>query len=86
MLRQRRKIDIGSDYITPQTTQPDVEHDKSYLDYESDNMYDMRNLKYSTLDRLEHGTRITYYVLNHGEMIRMILNENKIKVSLIIYK
>ena len=58
MLRQRRKTDIKPDYITPTTTQPDIEHDKSNLDYETDNMYDMRNLRYSKLNDHEYQIRI----------------------------
>ena len=66
------KNDIDTDYITPKTIQPDIEHDTDNLDYTTDNLYDMRNLKYSTLDNLEHGTRIKYYVLNHGKRIHMV--------------
>ena len=66
------KKDIETDYITPKTIQPDIEHDTSNLDYTTDNLYDMRNLKYSTLDNLENGTRIKYYVLNNGKIIRMV--------------
>ena len=68
----REEKDIETDYITPITTQPDILHETSNLDYTTDDMYDMRNLKYSTLDRLEHGTRIKYYVLNNGKRIDMI--------------
>ena len=50
--------DIETDYITPKTTQPDIEHETSNLDYTTDNLYDMINFKYSTLDNLEHGTRM----------------------------
>ena len=63
---------IETEYITPKTTQPDIEHETSNLDYTTDDMYDMRNLKYSTLDNLEHGTRIKYYVLNNGKLIHMV--------------
>ena len=34
--------DIEIDLITPKTVQPDIEND-------TDNLYDMRNLRYSTL-------------------------------------
>ena len=64
--------DIETDYITPTTTQPDIEPDTSNLDYTTDNMYDMRNLKYSTLDDHELNTRIRYYVLMNGKRIDMI--------------
>ena len=57
--------DIETGLITPKTVQPDIEND-------TDNLYDMRNLKYSTLDNLEHGTRIRYYVLNNGKLIHMV--------------
>ena len=53
-------------------TQPDIEPDTSNLDYTIDNMYDMRNLKYSTLDDHEYNTRIKYYVLTNGKRIDMI--------------
>ena len=70
------KKDIETNYITPITTQPDIEPDiepdTSNLDYTTDDMYDMRNLKYSTLDRFENGTRIKYYVLMNGKVIHMI--------------
>ena len=66
------KKDIETDYITPITTHPDIEPETSNLDYTTDDMCDMRNLKCSTLDRLEHGTRIKYYVLNNGKVIHMI--------------
>ena len=59
--------DIETGLITPKTVQPDIENDTDNLDYTTDNLYDMRNLKYSTLDNLEHGTRIKYYVLNNGK-------------------
>ena len=72
MLRQRRKKDIETDYITPKTTQPDIEHETSNLDYRTDDMYDMRNLKHSTLDDHEYQTRIKFYVLMNGKVIHMI--------------
>ena len=68
----REEKDIETDLITQKTTQPDIEHDTDNLDYTTDNLYDMRNLKFSTLDNLEHGTRIKYYVLNNGKMIHMV--------------
>jgi hypothetical protein len=68
----RDEKDIETDYIAPTTTQPDIETETSNLDYTTDDMYDMRNLRYSTLDRFEHGTRIKYYVLNNGKRIDMI--------------
>ena len=70
--RDNEKKDIETDYITPTTTQPYIETETSNLDYTTDDMYDMRNLRYSTLDRFEHGTRIKYYVLNNGKRIDMI--------------
>ena len=69
---EEKKQYIETDVITPKTTQPDIEHETSNLDYTTDDMYDMRNLKYSTLDNLEHGTRIKYYVLNNGKLIHMV--------------
>ena len=63
---------VETNYITPKTTQPDIEPDTSDLDYTTDDRHDVRNLKCSTMDRLEHGTRITYYVLNNGNRIDMI--------------
>ena len=44
-------------------------------------MYDMRNLKHSTLDDHELGTRIKYYVLHNGEIIHMIQNKDKNKIN-----
>ena len=44
--------DIETDLITPNTIQPDIEHGTT------DNLYDMRNLKYSTLDDHELNVRI----------------------------
>ena len=64
--------DVEINLITPKTVQPDIENDTDNLDYTTDNLYDMRNLKYSTLDNLEHGTRIKYYVLNNGKLIHMV--------------
>ena len=70
------KKDIETDYITPITTQPDIEpdieSDTSNLDYTTDDMYDMRNLKYSTLNDHEYNVRIKYYVLMNGKVIHMI--------------
>ena len=66
------KKDIETDYITPKTIQPDIETETSNLDYSTDDMFDMRSLKYSTLDNHEYGTRIKYYVLNNGKRIDMI--------------
>ena len=66
------KKDIETNYITPITTQPDIVHETSNLDYTTDDMYDMRNLKYSTLDDHELNTRIKYYVLMNGKVIHMI--------------
>ena len=56
---QFEKKDIETDYITPNTIQPDIEIDTSNVDY-------------STLDNHEYGTRIKYYVLNNGKRIDMI--------------
>ena len=64
--------DIETDLITPKTTQPDIEHDTENLDYTTDNLYDMRNLKYSTLDDHELNVRIKYYVLMNGKVIHMV--------------
>ena len=58
--------DIETDLITPNTIQPDIEHGTT------DNLYDMRNLKYSTLDDHELNVRIKYYVLNNGKVIHMV--------------
>ena len=69
---REEKIYIKTNYFTPRTPQPDIELDTSNLDYETDNMYDMRNLKYSTLNDNELGTRIKYYVLTNGKIIHMI--------------
>ena len=41
-------------------------------DYSTDDMFDMRSLKYSTLNDHEYQTRIKYYVLNNGKRIDMI--------------
>ena len=57
--------DIETDLITPKTVQPDIEND-------TDNLYDMRNLKYSTLDDHELNVRIKYYVSNNGKVIHMV--------------
>ena len=57
--------DIEIDLITPKTVQPDIEND-------TDNLYDMRNLKYSTLDDHELNVRIKYYVFNNGKIIHMV--------------
>ena len=57
--------DIEIDLISPKTVQPDIEND-------TDNLYDMRNLKYSTLDDHELNVRIKYYVLNNGKVIHMV--------------
>ena len=64
--------DVEINLITPKTVQPDIEPETSNLDYTTDNLYDIRNLKYSAFDNLEHGTRIKYYVLNNGKMIHMV--------------
>ena len=64
--------DIEIDLITPKTVQPDIENDTDNLDYTTDDMYDMRNLKYSTLNDHELSTRIRYYVLMNGKVIHMI--------------
>ena len=70
---REEKKDIETDYITPtHTTQPDIEHETSNLDYTTDDMYDMRNLKHSTLNDHELSTRIKYYVLQNGKRIDMI--------------
>jgi len=69
---REEKKDIETDYITPITTQPDIVHETSNLDYTTDDMYDMRNLKHSTLNDHELGTRIRYYVLMNGKRIDMI--------------
>ena len=70
--RDNEKKDIETDYITPTTTQPDIETETSNLDYTCDDMYDMRNLTHSTLDKYELGTRIKYYVLTNGKRVDMI--------------
>ena len=49
--REEEPKDIETDLITPKTVQPDIEND-------TDNLYDMRNLKYSTLDDHELNVRI----------------------------
>ena len=64
--------DIETDLTTPKTVQPDIEHDTDNLDYTTDNLYDMRNLKYSTLDDHELNVRIRYYVLMNGKVIHMV--------------
>ena len=64
--------DIETNYITSITTQPDIEHDTSNLDYTTDGMYDMRHLKYSTLDDHQLNTRIRYYVLMICNVIHMM--------------
>ena len=64
--------DIETDLITPKTVQPDIENDTDNLDYTTDNLYDMRNLKYSTLDDHELNVRIKYYVLMNGKVIYMV--------------
>ena len=69
---REEKKDIETDYITPITTQPDIVHETSNLDYTTDDMYDMRNLKHSTLDDHELNTRIKYYVLMNGKVIHMV--------------
>ena len=69
---KKEKQYIETDCITPNTTQPDIEHETSNLDYTTDDMYDMRNLKYSTLNGHELGTGIRYYVLMNGQVIHMI--------------
>ena len=70
---REEKKDIETDYITPShTTQPDIVRETSNLDYTTDDMYDMRNLKYSTLNDHELNTRIKYYVLMSGKRIDMI--------------
>ena len=66
------KQNIETDYITPKTTQPDIETETSNLDYRTNDMFDMRSLKHSTLDDHEYGTRIRYYVLMNGKRIDMI--------------
>ena len=67
----REEKDIETCLTTPKTVQPDIENDTDNSDYTTDNLYDMRNLKYSTLDNLEHGTRIKYYVLNNCKIIHI---------------
>ena len=71
-LNREEKKDIETNYITPKNTQAYIEPDTSNLDYTTDDMYDMRNLKYSTLDDHELNTRIRYYVLMNGKTIDMI--------------
>ena len=66
------KKDIETDYITPKTIHHDIETETSNLDYSTDDTFDMRSLKYSTLDAHEYGTRIRYYVLMNGKRIDMI--------------
>ena len=46
--------------IKPKTTQPDIEPDTSNLDDTTDDMYDMRSLKHSTLDDHEYNVKIKY--------------------------
>lgn len=75
MFRQRRKTNIETDCITPKTTQPDIEHETSNLDYATDDLYDMRNLKHSTLNDNELNTRIKYLVSMNGKVIHMISNK-----------
>ena len=69
---REEKKDIETDYITPITTQPDIVRETSNLDYTTDGMYDMRNLKHSTLNDHELGVKIKYYVLQNGKVIHMI--------------
>ena len=64
--------DVEINLITPKTVQPDIENDTDNLDYTTDNSYDMRNLKYSTLDDHELNVRIRYYVLMNGKVIHMV--------------
>ena len=64
--------DIETDYFTPKTTQPDIEHDTDNLYDTSDDMYDMINPKYSTLDDHEEKIRITYFVLTNGKVSHMV--------------
>ena len=60
--------------LITKATQPDIEHDTSNLDYETDNLYKDRNSLYgmTTYDGSEYGTRIKYYVLTNGKIIHMI--------------
>ena len=46
-LNREEKKDIETNYITPKNTQAYIEHDTSNVDYKTDNMCDMRNLKYA---------------------------------------
>ena len=70
----REEKDIETDCITPTTTQSDIEHETSNLDYTTDDMFDIRKLKHSTLDDHELGVRIRYYVLMNDKRIDMIQN------------
>ena len=72
--REEEEKDIETNLIThtPTTVTPDIEPETSNLDYTTDDMYDMRNLKHSTLNDHELGTRIRYYVLTNGKIIHMI--------------
>ena len=63
--------DIETDHITPKNIQPDTEHDTSNLDNQTNDLYDMRHLKYSTLDRLEHGTRIKGYIFINWKVVHI---------------
>ena len=71
---KKQKQYIETNYITPITTHPDIEHDTSNLHYTTDDTYKDRNSLYdmTTYDGLEYGTRIKYYVLNNGKVIHMV--------------
>jgi hypothetical protein len=69
-LNREEKKDIETNYITPKTTEPDIEPDTSNLDYIYDNLYKEHGI--TSYDNLEIGTRIKYYVLTNGKRIDMI--------------
>ena len=72
-MKKKRQY-IETNVIIPLTTQPDIEHETSNLDYATDDIYKDRNSLYdmTTYDGLEYGTRIKYYVLNNGKVIHMV--------------
>ena len=69
---QEEQKEIETNYITPKAIQPDIKPDTSNLDYTTDNLYDTRHLKYSTLNDHEYNTHIKYYILMNGKRIDMI--------------
>ena len=79
------KKDIETDYITPTTTQSDIEPDTSNLDYTTDDMYDMRNLTHSTLDKYDNS--IVYLKLTDPKnklksIIDIQANDNDIRLPI----